>query len=95
MICEHSFDYGLFQGVCQGRCADRRHLELGPGAGHLKWEFDGPGFAWPRYSGRVRAAAAMLAEPQRLFTGNGYPQRREAGTRLGPVRFSNVTVHEP
>jgi len=52
-------------------------LELGLGAGHMKWEFDAAGIAWPSFSARVDRLAATIDELERLFTSGGYPERRQ------------------
>jgi probable F420-dependent oxidoreductase len=52
-------------------------LELGLGAGHMKWEFDAAGLPWAPHRGRVAAVESVLDELERLFAGAGYPERRE------------------
>jgi probable F420-dependent oxidoreductase len=42
-------------------------LELGLGAGHMKWEFDAAGIDWKPFGSRVKTMSATIAELQRLF----------------------------
>jgi probable F420-dependent oxidoreductase len=51
-------------------------LELGVGAGHMKWEFDAAGLPWRPLRERVAEVEATLDELERLFGGDGYPERR-------------------
>jgi probable F420-dependent oxidoreductase len=51
-------------------------FELGLGAGHMKWEFDAAGLPWRPLPERVGQVAATLDELERLFGGDGYPQRK-------------------
>lgn len=43
-------------------------LELGLGAGHMKWEFDEVGIPWKPFSARAERLAAMIGELRRYFT---------------------------
>jgi probable F420-dependent oxidoreductase len=52
-------------------------LELGVGAGHMKWEFDRAGLPWRPLPERVAEVAATLDELERVFGGDGYPERRQ------------------
>jgi probable F420-dependent oxidoreductase len=52
-------------------------LELGVGAGHMKWEFDRAGLPWRPLPERVAQVAATLDELERTFGGDGYPERRQ------------------
>jgi probable F420-dependent oxidoreductase len=63
-------------------------LELGLGAGHMKWEFDTAGLAWRPLRERVREVEATLDELERVFGGGGYPDRRklEELTGHGPLK---------
>jgi probable F420-dependent oxidoreductase len=66
-------------------------FELGLGAGHMKWEFDAAGIAWPPLRERVGVVAATVDELERIFGQGGYPERRalEAAsgrTPLNPVQ---------
>ena len=43
-------------------------LELGLGAGHMKWEFDEAGISWEPLAERAKRLNAMLGELRRYFT---------------------------
>jgi len=49
-------------------------LELGLGAGHMKWEFDAAGLPWQPLPERVGRLAATLDELERIFASDGYPE---------------------
>ncbi len=51
-------------------------LELGLGAGHMKWEFDAAGLPWRPLPERVGLLESALDEMERLFGADGYPQDR-------------------
>jgi probable F420-dependent oxidoreductase len=63
-------------------------LELGLGAGHMKWEFDTAGLPWRPLRERVREVETTLDELERTFGGGGYPERRklEELTGHGPLK---------
>ena len=52
-------------------------VELGLGAGDMKWEFDAAGLPWAPHRERVAAVESALDELERLFSGPGHPERRE------------------
>lgn len=58
-------------------------LELGLGAGHMKWEFDAAGLPWRPLAERVGAVEAALDELERLFGQGGYPERRPVEEMTG------------
>ena len=58
-------------------------LEVGLGAGHMKWEFDEAGIAWEPFGVRADTLAATISELSRLFAGDGYQQQAELRQRLG------------
>lgn len=58
-------------------------LEVGLGAGHMKWEFDEAGIAWEPLGTRTDKLAATISELSRLFAGDGYQQQAELRQRLG------------
>jgi probable F420-dependent oxidoreductase len=53
-------------------------LELGLGAGHMKWEFDAAGLPWQPLPERADRLAATLDELERIFASGGYPDGRAA-----------------
>ncbi|PRX07144.1 UNVERIFIED_ORG: putative F420-dependent oxidoreductase [Actinomadura viridilutea] len=68
-------------------------VELGLGAGHMKWEFDRAGIPWEPFGARVDRMAALVEELGRLFAEPGYPERAERDaahglTPLAPVQKS-------
>lgn len=56
------------------RLTDGR-VELGLGAGHMKWEFDAAGLPWEPFGARVERLERTVEELTRLFSGPDYPQR--------------------
>jgi probable F420-dependent oxidoreductase len=44
-------------------------LDVGLGAGHMKWEFDSAGLEWAPFSARVAAMEQAIGELQRYFEG--------------------------
>src|SRR4051794_34570922 len=44
-------------------------LELGLGAGHMKWEFDAAGIPWTSFGSRARALEKTITELERFFSG--------------------------
>ncbi|REE99450.1 TIGR03621 family F420-dependent LLM class oxidoreductase [Thermomonospora umbrina] len=66
-------------------------VELGLGAGHMKWEFDAAGIEWRPFGPRAQMLEETIQELGRLFAGPEYPERtaiRAAGglTELKPVQ---------
>jgi probable F420-dependent oxidoreductase len=55
-------------------------LELGLGAGHMRWEFDEAAIAWEPFVARVERLATMITELERFFTTGlaGRPEGRKA-----------------
>jgi probable F420-dependent oxidoreductase len=51
-------------------------LELGLGAGHMKWEFDAAGLPWRPLAERVGLLESALDEMEQVFGPDGYPQDR-------------------
>ncbi len=75
-------------------------FELGVGAGHMKWEFDRAGLPWRPLPERVAEVASTLDELERVFGGDGYPERRERDERSGrgplkPVQRSGLNGTGP
>jgi probable F420-dependent oxidoreductase len=56
-------------------------LELGLGAGHMKWEFDEAGIGWEPFSARAERLLDMIGELARYFTSD--PEQLPA-TRRAP-----------
>lgn len=54
-------------------------LELGLGAGHMKWEYDAAGIPWPPFGERAGRLGATLDELDRLFGPEGAPGREFFG----------------
>ncbi|MCP2339004.1 TIGR03621 family F420-dependent LLM class oxidoreductase [Actinomadura rupiterrae] len=50
-------------------------LELGLGAGHMKWEFDEAGIPWEGFAARARRLEETVEELGRLFAADRYEQR--------------------
>src|SRR5215470_16753484 len=58
-------------------------LEVGLGAGHMKWEFDAAGIAWEGFGARTDRMTATIAEISRIFAAGGYAQRRALEEHFG------------
>jgi probable F420-dependent oxidoreductase len=58
-------------------------LEVGLGAGHMKWEFDEAGIAWEGFGTRTDRMTVTIAEVSRIFAAGGYPQRRAVEEHFG------------
>jgi probable F420-dependent oxidoreductase len=58
-------------------------LEVGLGAGHMKWEFDEAGIAWEGFGARTDRMTATIAEISRILAAGGYPQRRAMEEHFG------------
>ncbi len=58
-------------------------LEVGLGAGHMRWEFEEAGIAWEPFGARADRLADMIAELERLFAADGYPQQQAQREALG------------
>jgi probable F420-dependent oxidoreductase len=58
-------------------------LELGLGAGHMKWEFDEAGVPWQAFGERAGRLAATIGELGRLFAAGRYAQQEELHEELG------------
>ena len=75
-------------------------LELGVGAGHMKWEFDQAGLPWRPLPERIAQVAATLDQLEGIFGGNGYPERRtleelSGRERLAPVQHTGLNGTGP
>jgi probable F420-dependent oxidoreductase len=58
-------------------------LEVGLGAGHMKWEFDEAGIAWEGFAARAERMTATIAEVSRILAAGGYEQRRKMEEHFG------------
>jgi probable F420-dependent oxidoreductase len=58
-------------------------LELGLGAGHMKWEFDEAGIPWEPFEKRADRLEATIRELGRLFAADGYPQQAASREAMG------------
>lgn len=75
-------------------------LELGLGAGHMKWEYDAAGIPWRPFGERARDLERTVEELGALFGGAGYarlePLREHYGlAELAPVQRSGFGGHGP
>lgn len=75
-------------------------LELGLGAGHMKWEFDAAGIEWEPLPARVDRLERTIDELGRLFASSGYEERaahREAFAipDIAPVQKQGFGGHGP
>lgn len=50
-------------------------LEVGLGAGHMKWEFDEAGIEWESFGRRAERLKSTIDELSRLFATDGYDQQ--------------------
>jgi len=58
-------------------------LEIGLGAGHMKWEFDAAGIDWEPFGARVDRLAATVDELRRQFRADGYEQQAALRENFG------------
>jgi probable F420-dependent oxidoreductase len=75
-------------------------LELGLGAGHMKWEFDHAEIAWEPFGRRVERLQETIERLSAEFASDGFPQqaslREEFGIpTLRPVQRSGFGGHGP
>ncbi|HEU5159952.1 MAG TPA: LLM class F420-dependent oxidoreductase [Streptosporangiaceae bacterium] len=75
-------------------------LELGLGAGHMKWEFDAAGIEWEPLAARTGRLERTIEELGRLFAGPGYPERAALREfydlpELAPVQKRGFGGHGP
>ncbi len=50
-------------------------LEVGLGAGHMRWEFEAAGIEWERFDERAERLESTVQELQRSFTGSGFDEQ--------------------
>lgn len=65
-------------------------VEVGLGAGHMKWEFDAAGIAWEPFAARAERMTALIEELGRLFGGPGYAERRPVAEHFGLADLAPV-----
>ncbi|WP_067469220.1 LLM class F420-dependent oxidoreductase [Actinomadura macra] len=65
-------------------------LELGLGAGHMKWEFDAAGIKWEPFGARASRLAETVEELGRLFRAGGYEQRKALDEHFGLAALTPV-----
>jgi probable F420-dependent oxidoreductase len=75
-------------------------LELGLGAGHMKWEFDHAGIAWEPFGKRVEHLRATIERLNAEFAADGFPQQASLREEFGipllkPVQRSGFGGHGP
>ncbi|TNY34464.1 LLM class F420-dependent oxidoreductase [Thermomonospora catenispora] len=58
-------------------------LELGLGAGHMKWEFDAAGLPWEPFGARAERLERTVEELGRLFAGPGYAELKAKAEAFG------------
>src|SRR3954471_8408323 len=58
-------------------------LEVGLGAGHMKWEFDEAGIAWEPFGARVEGLRALIERLCAEFAADGYPQQQPLREQFG------------
>ncbi|HEY2203680.1 MAG TPA: TIGR03621 family F420-dependent LLM class oxidoreductase [Pseudonocardia sp.] len=75
-------------------------LEVGLGAGHMKWEYDEAGVTWERLGARVDRLDACVDRLFREFARDGYPDQAALRDEFGipalrPVQRSGFGGHGP
>jgi probable F420-dependent oxidoreductase len=75
-------------------------LEVGLGAGHMKWEFDEAGIAWEPFGARVDGMRALIERLRAEFAADGYPQQQPLREQFGipalrPVQRTGFGGHGP
>jgi probable F420-dependent oxidoreductase len=75
-------------------------IELGLGAGHMKWEFETAGIEWEPFTARADRLARTIEELGRLFADPGYEQRAAIRDsydlpELAPVQKRGFGGHGP
>lgn len=58
-------------------------LEVGLGAGHMKWEFDEAGIAWEPFGVRTERLAGTVEELRRRFRSDGFEQQAAMRANFG------------
>ncbi|MGH3867474.1 MAG: TIGR03621 family F420-dependent LLM class oxidoreductase [Pseudonocardiaceae bacterium] len=75
-------------------------LELGLGAGHMKWEFDHAGIDWEPFDARTQRLRATIEQLRREFATDGYAQQTALRDEFGipvlrPVQRRGFGGHGP
>lgn len=75
-------------------------LEVGLGAGHMKWEFDDAGISWERFGARADRLEAMIDELGGQFAIDGYEQQQAMRDAFGiptlrPIQRRGFGGHGP
>ncbi len=75
-------------------------LELGLGAGHMKWEFDQAGIDWEPFGARTQRLRATIEQLRREFATDGYAQQKPLRDEFGipvlrPVQRRGFGGHGP
>ncbi|MFB4307972.1 TIGR03621 family F420-dependent LLM class oxidoreductase [Actinomadura sp. GTD37] len=65
-------------------------VELGIGAGHMKWEFDAAGVPWEPFGARVERMTRTIEELGALFGGDGYAEHRPVAEYFGLAELAPV-----
>ncbi len=65
-------------------------VELGLGAGHMKWEFDAAGIPWEGFGARAERMTGMIEELGALFGGDGYERHRPIAEHFGLAELAPV-----
>jgi probable F420-dependent oxidoreductase len=68
-------------------------LELGLGAGYMKWEFDEAGIAWEPLGARVERLRATIEQLRREFARDGYQQQAALRDAFGIPVLRPVQRH--
>ncbi|WP_420749602.1 TIGR03621 family F420-dependent LLM class oxidoreductase [Rhodococcus sp. O3] len=68
-------------------------LEVGLGAGHMRWEFESAGIAWEPFGARADRLEATLAELRRLFANPGYEPQAAMRDAFGMPVLRPVQRH--
>ncbi|MEU8117120.1 TIGR03621 family F420-dependent LLM class oxidoreductase [Spirillospora sp. NPDC049024] len=65
-------------------------VELGLGAGHMKWEFDAAGIPWEPFGARAERMTGLIEELGRLFGGGDYERHRPVAEFFGLAELAPV-----
>jgi probable F420-dependent oxidoreductase len=65
-------------------------VELGIGAGHMKWEFDAAGIPWEPFGARAERMTELIEELGRLFGGDGYALHKPVAEHFGLAELAPV-----